>query len=184
LFDGGVVVGGFFSLGVIVGAPFAIRVVGGSQFRASVETLQILGVGTIGTFLVAIWSFALLTLRLYRELIIVNGLIVVLAIALSLLLIPAYQADGAAAVTATLEIALAGAYAAVLRFRRPDLRPSLQQTPRVALALAAAFAVGLLLPVGSLLATIAASLVLLACLLALRAVPAEFLHALRRDPAG
>jgi O-antigen/teichoic acid export membrane protein len=184
MFDGSLVVGGFFSLCVVIGAPFAVRVVGGPKFEPSVESLQIMGVGVIGTFLVATWAFALLTLRLYRDLIVVNGLVVALSIALSLVLIPSHQANGAAVVTATLEIVLAGAYAVVLGRRRADLRPSLGQVPRVSLALALAFAVGALLPVHPVIAVACGSLVLLACLLALRAVPAEFLQALRREPAG
>jgi O-antigen/teichoic acid export membrane protein len=182
LFDGSVVVGGFFSLCVIVGAPFAVAVVGGHKYHPSIAVLQILGVGVIGTFLVATWSFALLTLRLYRELIIVNGITVLVAVALSLLLIPSYQANGGAIVTATLEIVLALAYAVVLSRRRPDLRPSLRQIPRVALALAAAFAVAEALPVGAVVSVIAGGVVLLAGLLALRALPEEFLQALRRRP--
>jgi O-antigen/teichoic acid export membrane protein len=184
LFDGSVVIGGFFSLCIVVGAPFAVEVVGGPKYAASVGVLQILGVGIVGTFLVATWSFALLTLRLYRELIVVNGLAVVLAVALSLLLIPAHAARGAGVVTATLELALALAYAVVLSYRRPDLRPSLSQLPRVALAFAAAFAVAELLPIYSLAAVAAGAAVLLVSLFALGAVPAEFMQALRRRPAG
>jgi O-antigen/teichoic acid export membrane protein len=182
LFDGSVVVGGFFSLCVVVGAPFAVAVVGGPKYHPSIAVLQILGVGVIGTFLVATWSFALLTLRLYRELIIVNGITVLVAVALSLLLIPSYQADGGAIVTATLEIALALAYAVVLSRRRPDLRPSLRGVPRVALALAAAFAVAEALPVNAVVSVIAGSVILLAGLLVLRALPEEFLQALRQRP--
>ncbi len=98
--------------------------------------LQILGAGIIGTFLVATWSFALLTLRMYRELIWINGAAVVLAVMLSAVLIPAHGARGAAVTTATLEVALALAYGVALSRRRPDLRPSLAGVPRVALALA------------------------------------------------
>jgi O-antigen/teichoic acid export membrane protein len=184
LFDGSVVVGAFITLCVVIGAPFAVAVVGGAKYQASVETLQILGIGVTGTFLVATWSFALLTLRLYRDLILVNGLIVALAVALSLVLIPSHQAHGAAVVTATLEIALSGSYAAVLGYRRPELRPSLRRIPRVALALGLALVVGATLPIPSVFATAASALVMLAGLLALRAVPQEFLHALRRRPAG
>ncbi len=184
LFDGAIVVGGLFALCLIAGAPFAIRVVGGPKFQPSVEVLQILGVGVIGTFLVAIWSFALLTLHLYRELIIVNGIVALLAIALSVVLIPSHQALGGGIATATLEIVLAGAYAAVLSRRRPDLRPSLRQVPRVTLALAIALTVAFVLPVSSALSVITGALVLFLCLLALRALPAEFLHALQRRPAG
>jgi O-antigen/teichoic acid export membrane protein len=184
LFDGSLVIGGFFSVCVIIGAPFAVQVVGGPKYQPSVEVLQILGVGIVGTFLVATWSFALLTLRLYRDLILANGLIVVLAITLSLILIPTHQAHGAALVTATLELALSGCYAAILGYRRPDLRPSMSQVPRVGLALAAAFLVGVVLPVGSVLAVAASASVLIVGLVALDAVPAEFLQALRRRPAG
>jgi O-antigen/teichoic acid export membrane protein len=184
LFDGSLVVGGFFSLCVIIGAPFAVEIVGGPKFQPSVEVLQILGVGIVGTFLVATWSFALLTLRLYRDLIVVNGIIVALAVVLSVLIIPSHQAHGAAVVTATLEIALSGSYAAVLSYRRPDLRPSMRQIPRVALALAAAFAVGAILPFGPVIGVIAGGLTMFAGLLALGALPEEFFHALRRRPAG
>lgn len=183
LFDGSVVVGACVSLCVIIGAPFAVAVVGGPKYDPSVEVLQIMGVGITGTFLVATWSFALLTLRLYRDLIVINGMIVVLAAVLSLVLIPSYEARGAAAMTATLEIVLAGAYAAILGYRRADLRPSLKLVPRVALALAGALAVGVVLPVPAVAAVAVSALVMLACLLALRAVPMEFLHALQRRPA-
>lgn len=184
LFDGSLVIGGFFSLCVVVGAPFAVQVIGGPKFDASVTLLQIMGVGVIGTFLVAIWAFALLSLHLYRDLIVVNGLILALAVALCVALIPADAARGGAIVTATLEIVLAASYAAVLAYRRPDLRPSLRLVPRVALALGAAFAVGLALPVHPVLGVLAGAIVMLACLIALRALPAEFLQALRQRPSG
>lgn len=184
LFDGSLVVGGFFSLCMIIGAPFAVAVVGGPKFHPSVEVLQILGIGIVGTFLVATWSFALLTLQLYRELIVVNGIVVALAMGLSLILIPSEEAHGAAVVTATLEILLAGGYYAVLSYRRPELRPSLRQVPRVALAFAVAFAVAAALPVHAVVAVIAGALVLFGSLLALRAVPEEFLQAIRLRPGG
>jgi O-antigen/teichoic acid export membrane protein len=184
LFDGSLVVGGFFSLCVIIGAPFAVAVVGGPKYDASIEVLQILGVGIVGTFLVATWSFALLTLRLYRDLIVVNGLVVLLAVVLSLLLIPSGRAHGAAIVTATLEIVLSSSYAAVLSYRRPELRPSVRHVPRVALAFALAFAVAAVLPVYSAFAVIAGAIVLLAALLALGALPEEFLQAIRLRPGG
>jgi O-antigen/teichoic acid export membrane protein len=184
LFDGSLVVGGFFSLCVIIGAPFAVEVVGGPKYLPSVEVLQILGVGIVGTFLVATWSFALLTLRLYRDLIVINGLVVLLAVLLSVLLIPAHEARGAGVVTATLELTLAACYAAALCYRRRELRPSVRQVPRVALAFAAAFAVAAAIPVYSALAVAVGAVVLFVGLLALRALPAEFLQAIRLRPGG
>ncbi len=176
--------GGFFSLCAIIAAPFAVEFIGGPKFKPSVEVLQILGVGIIGTFLVATWSFALLTLRLFRELIWINGGAVALAVALSAVLIPDHGARGAAVTTAVLEVGLALAYGLVLARRRPDLRPSLRGVPRIALALAVAFAVGALLPVYSLIAAAVAAMVLFGMLLLMGAIPEEFLHAIRRRPSG
>lgn len=184
LFDGALVAGGFFSLCAIIAAPFAVEFIGGPKFKPSVEVLQILGVGIIGTFLVATWSFALLTLRLFRELIWINGGAVALAVALSAVLIPDHGARGAAVTTAVLEVGLALAYGLVLARRRPDLRPSLRGVPRIALALAVAFAVGALLPVYSLIAAAVAAIVLFGMLLLMGAIPEEFLHAIRRRPSG
>jgi O-antigen/teichoic acid export membrane protein len=184
MFDGGLVVGGLFSLCAIIAAPFAVEFIGGPKFAPSVVPLQILGAGIVGTFLVATWALALLSLRLYRELIWVNGGAVAAAILLSAILIPSHGARGAAVVTATLEVALALAYGLVLARRRPDLRPSLKHVPRVALALAVAFAVGALLPVYSLIAAVIAAVVLVVLLLVLGVVPEEFLQAIRRRPAG
>jgi O-antigen/teichoic acid export membrane protein len=184
LFDGSLVVSAFLSLCVIIGAPFAVKVIGGPTFHPSVEVLQIMGVGIVGTFLVSIWAFALLSLHLYRDLIVVNGVIVLLAIVLCAVLIPSHQAHGGAIVTATLEFTLAGAYAAVLGYRHPELRPSLRLVPRVALACAAAFVVAAVLPVHPVIAVFTGSVVMLGALIALRALPAEFLQALRQRSSG
>jgi O-antigen/teichoic acid export membrane protein len=184
LFEGSLLVGAFFALCVIVGAPFAVKVVGGPKFHPAIAVLEILGVGTVGTFLVATWSFALLTLRLYRELIIANAAIIGLAVILSAVLIPSHQARGAGVVTAALELTLAAAYVATLSLRRPELRPSLEKVPRIVLAFAPAFAVALALPADSVISLAAGVAVLIPCLLAFGALPEEFLQAVRHGPGG
>jgi len=183
LFEAGLIVGGGCALGLFVGAPFAIEVVGGPDFAPSVTVLRILALGVPATFLVATWSFALLSLKRYRELIIVNGLVVATAIGLCLALIAPYGADGTAVVTATLEVVLASGYAVALMRWRRDLRPRLERVPRIALALAVAFALGLLAPVYP-VAGVAVGLLTFALLLkAFGALPEELFHALagRRD---
>jgi O-antigen/teichoic acid export membrane protein len=180
LFEMGLIVGGWMSLGLIVGAPFAVAVVGGSQFDPSVDVLRILGSGVAATFLVATWGFALLSLKRYRELIVVNGLIVLFAIALCVTLIPAYGAHGAAIVTVTLEVSLASGYAFALMRHRPDLRPRLGQAPRITLALAIAFAVGLAVPWHPVVGVVLGSAALVAGLQLLGALPAELAQALFR----
>jgi O-antigen/teichoic acid export membrane protein len=180
LFEGALVLGGWLSLCLVMGAPFAVSVVGGSEFAPSVDVLRILGAGVPATFLVATYSFALLSLRLYRQLIAVNALIVAASIALCVVLIPGHGAHGAALVTVSLEVLLAGGYVLTLtRFRR-DLRPSLGRVPRIAAAFAVAFAVALVLRHHPVISTAAGSAVLLVALLAFRAMPEELLVALQR----
>jgi O-antigen/teichoic acid export membrane protein len=183
LFEVGLIVGGAVALGLFVGAPFAVEVVGGSAFAPSVTVLRILALGVPATYLVATWSFALLSLKRYRELIVVNAVMVLTAIALCITLIPPYASHGAAIVTATLELLLASGYAIALMRRDRDLRPSLHQVPRIALALAVAFAVALVVPVPSVLAVMIALPVFAAMLAALGALPEELLEAVMRRRA-
>jgi O-antigen/teichoic acid export membrane protein len=184
LFEGGIVLGGWFALTLVAGAPFAISVIGGPSYHPSVELLRILGAGVPATFLLATWSFALLSLQLYRELVTVNALIVLVAVALSTGLISADGATGAALVTVSLEVLLAAGYLLALTRRRPDLRPHLGTVPRSAAALALAFVPAVLLRQHSVLATVAGSAVLLAALLLLRAMPEEILELLRERRAS
>jgi O-antigen/teichoic acid export membrane protein len=179
LFEGSLVLGGWFSLCLVAGAPFAIAVVGGSSFHPSIALLRILGSGVPATFLLATWSFALLSLRLYRQLVLVNAVIVLVAVALSVALIGADGAQGAALVTVSLEVLLAAGYLLVLIRNRADLRPSLRMVPRIGGALALAFAAALALHGHAVLAPIVGSLVLLVALLGLNAMPEELLGALR-----
>ncbi|MFI5010704.1 MAG: oligosaccharide flippase family protein, partial [Solirubrobacterales bacterium] len=126
LFEGALLLGGWLSLCLVAGAPFAVAVVGGPGFAPSVGVLRILGAGVPWTFLVATYSFALLSLQLYRQLIAVNALIVLTAVLLSIAVIPAGGADGAAIVTVSLEVLLGGGYLLVLLRLRPHVRPSLR----------------------------------------------------------
>lgn len=181
LFETGLIVGGVLSVGLVIGAPVIVTIVGGSQFAGSVVVIRILGAGIPGTFLVAVWSFALLTLERYRQLIVVNGLAVALAATLSLILIPPGGAEGAAIVTASLEVALACGYAVVVARSRPDLRPALGQIPRTLLAFAVAFAVGVLLPASPLICTVAALVALAIALQALGLIPNDVIRILLRN---
>jgi O-antigen/teichoic acid export membrane protein len=177
LFEGGLILGGWIAIGLVVGAPFVVSVIGGRSYSGSVVVLRMLGVGVPFTFLVATWAFALLSLKLHRQLIVVNAFVVVLAIVLSVALIPAGGATGAAIVTVTLEIVLSGGYAVALFTSRRDLRPSLGQVPRIALALTVAFAVAVVSPVHPVGAVLAGSVVFVAGLRLLGALPDELVQA-------
>jgi O-antigen/teichoic acid export membrane protein len=179
LFETALLIAGVFCVAIVVGAPFALEVVGGAKLDPAIPTLRLLGAGVPFTFLVATWAFTLVSLHRHRELLVANGIAVVVAVVLSVTLIPAHGARGAAITTVTLEVVLALSYAIALSRARPELRPPLGVVPRVALALGAALATGLLLPVGVVVATVAAVAVYAVAVLALRAVPPEIAAALR-----
>jgi PST family polysaccharide transporter len=180
LFEGALVLGGWLSLCLVMGAPFAVSVLGGHEFAPSVGVLRILGAGVPATFLVATYSFALLSLRLYRQLIVVNGLILLTAVLLSIALIPAGGSHGAAVVTVSLEVLLSAGYLVCLTRLRGDLRPSLQKLPRIVAAFVVAFGVAFLLRHHAVVSTVAGSAALLIALLSFGAMPQELLLAARR----
>lgn len=180
LLEGNLLLGGWLSLLVVVGAPFAVSVMGGPGYAGSAVVLRILGCGVIATFLAAVFAFALLALRMYRTLIILNAAIVALAVVLCTTLIPAHGAQGAAIVTLSLEVTLASAYAAALFRAQRELRPGLALAPRIAAALALAFAAALAVPLPSVPAAAVGSAVLAIAVVVLRAVPHELVRALRR----
>ena len=185
LCQGSLILGGWFSFCLIVGAPFGIHVLeaGGNSFADSVPVLRILGAAVAATFLLATFSYTLLTLQLYRQLLVMNAAIVLLAVVLCPVLIPALGAQGAAYVSVILEYVLCGGYAFILFRSRPDLRFPLAGTERVLLALALSFAVGVLLHGHSVIGVLAGTAVFVSVLLLLKAVPAELLTMLRRSKA-
>lgn len=183
LFESGLMLGGILGLGLVLGAPAIVTIVGGNQYAGSVSALRILGAGIPATFLVATWAFALLSLERYRQLIIVNGLAVLLAAGLSVLLVPTHGAAGAAIVTASLEAILACGYAVILVRTRPELKPDLRLAPRIVLAFAIALTIGMVLPVSSTIATLCGLLAVLTLLKVLGLIPAEVVSAiLHRRP--
>jgi O-antigen/teichoic acid export membrane protein len=184
LFQVSCIVGVGIALGLAVGAEFAIDVVAGPGFDPSVPVLRILSLALVTSFLVATWSFALLSLRMYRALLVSNAIAAAVAVVGTVVLVPLIDAEGAAAATVGAEAALAIAYAVALSRARPDLRPSLAFVPRLALAIAAALAVAVLVPFPSVALAILSGGVYLAVLLAVGAIPPEVFSALLRRDTG
>lgn len=167
------IAGGWFSLSLIVGAPFAIAVVGGERFEPAVEVLQVVGCAMPFTFLLATWSFALLSLRRHRALLAANATAVTFSIALSLMLIPANGARGAAVVTVATEALLASLYAVALVRSDRRLMPPGRALPPVLLGLGAGLLVGLLPDWHPVLGVLAASASFFAIVIVGGALPAE-----------
>jgi O-antigen/teichoic acid export membrane protein len=184
LMEGALILGGWFGLCVVVGAPFAIHVLdlGSRSFDPSIPVLRILGAAIPATFLLATFSYTLLALQLYRQLLIANALIIGLALLLSVALIPEFGAKGGAIASLTLEITLLCSYVSVLARAHPELRPSLAGIERILLSLGLAFVVGVLLLAHPVIGTLAGTATLACLLIALHAIPEELLALLRRRP--
>jgi O-antigen/teichoic acid export membrane protein len=179
LYQAALVVGGAFCVAIAVGAPFGLEVVGGSKLDPAIPTLRLLGFGVPFTFLVATWAFTLLSLHAHKGLLAANAVAVVVALVLSVALIPDHGAEGAAITTMVLEVVLATAYAIALTRVRPDLRPTLGILPKMVVSLGGALAAGFLLPLPVVPATLVAVAVYGVLAFATRAVPEEILLALR-----
>jgi O-antigen/teichoic acid export membrane protein len=183
LFEVSTIVGVMIALAIALGAKFAIQVVGGlPEFEDSVPVLRVLGIALITSFLVATWSFALLSIRAHRELLVCNAVAAVVALGGTLALEPQLDAMGAAVATLVAEAVLAVGYLIALRRRNATLSPELAILPKVVVA-AGVGACAALLHAHPLVEAVVGVAGCLLVLVALRAIPPELVNALRRrDP--
>jgi len=177
VFEGAVIAGGWVAIIILIGAGFGIEVIAGAKGHPSVAVLRIMGIGVTATFLVSSWGFVLLSLRLYRQLVLANLGALALAIVLSVILIPDLHARGGAITTAALELTLAACYMALL-YRRGVI-PPLGFTLRFALAIGVGLGLGALaLQVHAVLGVAVGSGVYFAILWWTQAIPPELIDAL------
>jgi O-antigen/teichoic acid export membrane protein len=167
------------ALCTVVGARVAIDVVAGEGFGTSVDVLRIQSLALLATYLIAVWVYALLSLGLYRAILVANVAALVVSLTLTLVLGELYGANGAAVATVFGEATLAIGYLVALMIRRPDLRLSLGIVPRVAVALALGAAVVAVPNVPEALRLVAVGLVYAGGAWAVGAIPPEVGRALR-----
>ena len=172
VFEVSLLVGVLVSLCLAVGAPVVIAVVGGPKFTAASPVLAIQGVGLAASFVGAVWSYGLLSIGRYREILAINLFALLVGGALVAVLVSVDGARGAAIATAIDELVLAVLSGSALARAERSLSPPLRIVPLVALALALAVASTLFeIPV---LASVAlAAAVYLAAAFALGAVPED-----------
>jgi O-antigen/teichoic acid export membrane protein len=164
------------ALGLGIGARFVVEVIAGRGYLGAVPVLRVQSIALLATFMLAGWSFALLSLQRYRSLLIVNATAFAVSCALTVLLASTDGAQGAALATLAGESTLAVGSLLALSKVDPKLSIGLDAPFRIALAGAAACGVG----AGALIAGLPAALAALAALalyalliLATRAAPAE-----------
>jgi O-antigen/teichoic acid export membrane protein len=178
-FEVAVVVGTWMALTLGIAAPFAVEVVAGPDFTDSVPVLRILSVSLLTGFVVGASLLAMLALRRYKEILVANLIAAIVAVTATLVLAPRFGAVGGAWATVGAEALLA--VTCLLMLARTELtRPRLGVVPKVLAGVAAALLPALLVPAHPLVLVVLATACYWAVLFALRAVPPEAVHALRR----
>jgi O-antigen/teichoic acid export membrane protein len=173
IFEASLILGVAAALGLLGGAQFIIHVVAGQQFAAATGVLQIQGLALIASFVLAGWSFALLSLRRYRGLLLTNLVAFLVSCSATLALASSHGAEGAAIATVAGESVLALGSLVALSYRHPELRPRLAIALKVIPAAALAAAIALLSGVPSLPRAVLALLAYALLIALTRAVPAE-----------
>jgi O-antigen/teichoic acid export membrane protein len=156
-----------------VGAPAMLDVVAGPGYDDAEPVLRLHAAAMLGSFLVAVGGFGLLSLRAHRELLVANAIALATAGGLIAALAPSAGAEGTASANVVGELLLFSLYFVALR--RAGLPLGLGLAPKAALA-AAAGALPALLGAPPLPAAVAAGAVYVAALLVLGAVPEEILE--------
>jgi O-antigen/teichoic acid export membrane protein len=179
MFELSVVVGVWVALAVELGAHFIVVLLGGPAAAPAAPVLRIQGLAVMATFVAVACSFPLLSLRRYRAVMIANALGLVVTLAVSMSLVPVLQARGAAIATVAAELTLASvAIAALVRARR-DLRLRWGIIPLALLAGAAGVGVGLVVGWNAVLDVAVGTLVYAVALAAVGRFPPEIGQALR-----
>jgi O-antigen/teichoic acid export membrane protein len=174
------VIGGvWMSLAMALGAPFIIDVVAGSPGRGAVSVLRIQGLVFIPSFISSSCGLILISLRMYRRIMIVSSAALALNVVLALALVPPLGAKGGALGDVVTEALVAVALTTVLLRVMPRHRIRASVAPPVLLA-AAVSALVLLLPVGSVARVITATVIYFGVLVLSRALPSEVTDAARR----
>lgn len=137
LLELGVIAGTAMGVAVGLGAGVAVDVLGGKAAAPAADVLRIQGLAMVATFVVVSCSYLLLSMRRNRALLVANAIALTSAIGLTFLLVPLYEAKGAAAAMVGAETALAASMILLLRRADRSLR-----LPIMIFPIAAAAAVG------------------------------------------
>ncbi len=178
IFEVSLILGVAAAVGTLGGAQFMIHVVAGPKFADSAAVLQIQGIALIATFVLAGWSYALLSLTRYKGVLLANLAAFLVSCSLTIVLASSDGAMGAGYATVCAESVLAVSLLAVLVRGDPELRPKIGILFKVALAATPAVLVALLSGLPSLVRAVLALAAYGLLVVLTRAVPGEVLDML------
>jgi O-antigen/teichoic acid export membrane protein len=180
IFEVSLIVGVAAAVATLGGAQFMIHVVAGREFAASTEVLQIQGIALIASFVVAGWSYALLSLERYRQVLLVNLAAFIVSCSATITLASGDGATGAAVATLCGETVLALGTLLALAHGRSEFRPKLTILLKVTLAAAPAAVVALVPDLSSLVRGLLALAVYALVITLTRATPREITELIPR----
>ncbi len=167
------ILGVWVALCTALGAGFLINLIAGPGFEPAIAVLEIQAFALIATFIAATLSFALLSEQLHTELLVSNAIALVVGTGIAIALVPSLGARGAAVATVVGESTLAVAYAVALFRRIGDISISLRLVPKVIVAAVLATSLVFVPGLNGAPLAVAAGVVYIVVLLALRGVPDE-----------
>lgn len=180
LVEVGLVMGLWLALGVALAAQPIISVLAGGGARPSVGLLRIMAFALIPTFLTVAGGYTLLALRRHREILAANAAALCASLVAAVVLIPRYEATGAAVSVLVAELTLVTVVLATLVHARPATARALLRAPAILAAGGGAAGIALVANLPALAAT-ALGLVAFPALLGLvRRFPPEVGDAVRR----
>ena len=179
MFELSVLLGVWLAVSMFELAPFAVRLLGGHAATPAAAVLRIQGLAVAGTFVAVACGFPLLSIRRYRALLVANGLGLLVTLAVSLSLVPVLAARGAAIATVAAELALATASVIALISARRDLHLPLGVLPIALLAGGVSLGIGAVVCVHPILEACIATAIYALLLVAFRRFPPEIGHAIR-----
>jgi O-antigen/teichoic acid export membrane protein len=179
VFEACTLFGGWLALVLVLGAPLIIEVVGGADFEPSVGVLRIQAVTVFALFALTSWSYALLSLRDHGAILAISLVTLAVNCAGVVALGSAMGARGAAFGTLIADVTALLLLGGRLATAHADMRPALGVIPRVLTAGALA-ALPSLLGLAQIPLLLAATVIYVAAVIMLRAVPEEVFVELRR----
>lgn len=181
MFELAVLAGTLLAVIIGLGAGFAVDVLGGAAAEPAADVLRIQGVAMVATFVAVACGYPLLSLRRNRELMIANAVALLASVVLTLILVPAFQAQGAAVAAVSAEVALGATTALLLKRADPALRLPVGVVAVALAAAGAAVAAGLAVGGHEVIRTVVGTLVFGAVVTLLGRFPPEIRHALGRS---
>jgi O-antigen/teichoic acid export membrane protein len=182
--EGALLLAALIAIATGLAAEPVVTLLGGEEYRAAAPVLQVHIAGFVPMFLANVCATTLVATDRQRTLIIVNAVGLACLVAIGAVLVPAYDATGAAAAAAIGELILASVSVVALARHGQRVLPPLGWLARLAVAGAVGLGLGVLLPTPAIVAAVLGTAAFTASVLALRLPPPEFATALPRTRAG